>query len=62
LRDQREETAKSAVERIIILTSEGKKLSNRSVQTYERLTEDPNLRKLEAQLQEVQQQALEFQA
>jgi hypothetical protein len=31
-------------------------------QTYERLTEDPELRKLEAQLQEAQQQALTVQA
>jgi hypothetical protein len=32
------------------------------VQTYECLTEDPELRKLEAQLQEAQQQALSVQA
>jgi hypothetical protein len=52
--DQREEAARSAVGRIRALTSECKKLSDRSAQTYECLTEDPELRKLEAQLQEVQ--------
>jgi hypothetical protein len=60
--DQREEAAKSAVGRIRALTSECKQLSDRSAQTYECLTEDPELRKLEAQLQEVQQQALTVQA
>jgi hypothetical protein len=35
VRDQREETARSAVERIRALASECKKLSNRSAQTYE---------------------------
>jgi uncharacterized protein with PIN domain len=37
-------------------------LSNRSAQTYERLVEDPELRKLEVQLQEAQKQALSIQA
>jgi hypothetical protein len=37
-------------------------LSDRSAQTYECLTEDPELRKLEAQLQEAQQQAFSVQA
>jgi hypothetical protein len=54
VRDLREEDAKSAVERIKVLASECKKLRKRSAQTYEHLTEDPKLRKLEAQLQEVQ--------
>jgi hypothetical protein len=35
--DQREEAAKNAVERIRALTSECKKLSDRSAQTHERL-------------------------
>jgi hypothetical protein len=48
--DQREETARSAIERIKVLASECKKLSNQSVQTYECLAEDPELRTLEAQL------------
>jgi hypothetical protein len=48
--DQREEATKSTVGRIKVLTSECKKLSDRSAQTYECLTEDPELRKLEAQL------------
>jgi hypothetical protein len=60
--DQREEATKSVVERIRVLASECKKLSNISVQTYECLTEDPKLRKLEVQLQEAQQQALTVQA
>lgn len=46
---QREEIARSAVERIKVLASECKKLSNRSAQTYEHLAEDPKLRTLEAQ-------------
>jgi hypothetical protein len=50
VRDQREEVAKNAVEIIRALTSECKQLSDRSSQTYERLAEDPELRKLEAQL------------
>jgi FtsZ-binding cell division protein ZapB len=48
--DQREETAKSSVERIRVLTLEIKKLSKKSAQTYKHLTEDPKLRNMEAQL------------
>jgi hypothetical protein len=55
--DQREEIAKSAVGRIRALASECKQLSDHSAQTYEHLVEDLELRKLEAQLQEAQQQA-----
>jgi hypothetical protein len=62
VRDQREETARSVVERIRALASECKKLSNRSAQTYEHLAEDPELRTLEAQLQEAKQQASTVQA
>jgi predicted RNase H-like nuclease (RuvC/YqgF family) len=54
--------AKSAVERIRALASECKKLSDQSAQTYERLAEDPELKKLEAQLQEAKQQASTVQA
>jgi hypothetical protein len=50
--DQWEDDTKSVVENIRVLTSECKQLSNRSAQTYECLTKDPELRKLEAQLQE----------
>jgi len=55
VRDQREEVASNTLERIRTLTLECKKLSDRSAQTYEFLAEDPKLRKLEAQLQEVKQ-------
>jgi hypothetical protein len=50
VRDQREETSRSTVERIKALASECKQLSNQSAQTYEHLAEDPELRILEAQL------------
>jgi hypothetical protein len=62
VRDQREEAARNAVERIRALTSECKKLSDQSAQTYEHLAEDPELKKLEAQLQEAKQQASTVQA
>jgi hypothetical protein len=52
-----EETAKKKILRIRALASECKKMSNRSTQTYECLTKDPEMRKLEAQLQEAHQQA-----
>jgi hypothetical protein len=48
--DRKEEAAKSTLGRIKILTLECKKLSDRSVQTYECLTEYPEPRKLKAQL------------
>jgi phage-related minor tail protein len=44
------------------LALECKKLSNRSAHTYEHLAEDPKLRTLESQLQEVKQQASTVQA
>jgi hypothetical protein len=53
--DQREETNKNIVGRIRSLALECKKLSDRREQTYECLVEDPELRKLEAQLQEAWQ-------
>jgi hypothetical protein len=55
VRDQREEASRNIVERTMELDSECKKLSDQSAQTYECLVEDPELRKLEAQLQEVKQ-------
>jgi predicted short-subunit dehydrogenase-like oxidoreductase (DUF2520 family) len=39
------------------LDLECKQLSSRSAQTYERLTEDPELKTLESQIQEEKQQA-----
>jgi hypothetical protein len=57
VRDQREETAQITVERIKALTMECKKLSDHSAQTYEQLIENPELKALESQLQEVKQQA-----
>jgi hypothetical protein len=62
VRDQREATARSAVERIRAFTLECKQLSSRSAQTYERLTEDPELKALESQLQEAKKQATTVQA
>jgi flagellar hook-associated protein FlgK len=57
VRDQREATARSAVERLKALTLECKKLIDRSDQTYEQLTENPELKALESQLQEAKYQA-----
>jgi FtsZ-binding cell division protein ZapB len=62
VRDQREATAQSAVERIKDLTLECKKLTDRSAQTYEQLIENPKLKALESQLQEVKYQAKKIQA
>ena len=50
--DEREEVARSAVEIIKAFTMECKKLSDHSAQIYEKLTEDPELKALESQLQE----------
>jgi hypothetical protein len=47
---------RSVVERIKELASKCRKLSDLSAQTYEHLTKDPELRILEAQLQEAKQQ------
>jgi hypothetical protein len=57
MRDQREATTQSAVERINEFALECKQLSSRNEQTYERLTEDPELKALESQLQEEKKQA-----
>jgi hypothetical protein len=62
VRDQREATTRSVVERIKALAMECKKLSNRSAQMYEQLTENPKLQALESQLQEAKQQAETIQA
>jgi protein subunit release factor A len=50
VRDQREETTRSTVERIRRVASECRQLSDQSVQTYECLVEDPKLWILESQL------------
>lgn len=52
VRDQREEVARNTVERVRPISSECKKLSDRSAQTYEFLAKDRDPRKLEAQLRE----------
>jgi hypothetical protein len=62
VRDQREATARSAVERLKALTLECKKLTDHSAQTYEKLTENLELKALESQLQEVKYQAEKMQA
>jgi chromosome segregation ATPase len=62
VRDQREATARSAVERIKSLAMECKKLTDHSAQTYEKLTENPELKALESQLQEAKYQAETIQA
>jgi hypothetical protein len=62
VRDQREATAQSAVERIKALAMEYKKLIDRSARTYEKIAENPILKALESQLQEVKYQAETIQA
>jgi hypothetical protein len=62
VRDQREATTWSTVERLKALTLECKKLTDHSAQTYEQLTENPELKALESQLQEVKYQAEKIQA
>ena len=52
MRDQQELNAQSAVKRIKTLVVECKQLSSRSTQSYEQLSKDPELNKLESQLQE----------
>jgi hypothetical protein len=60
-RDQREVNARSTVERIKALTEECTQLSSRSAQIHENLFENPELHKLESQLQEVKYQAEKLQ-
>jgi hypothetical protein len=57
VKDQREATVRSAVEILKAPSMEYKHLSDRSALTYERLTESPELRALESQLQEAKYQA-----
>jgi hypothetical protein len=54
-------TAQSTVERIKALTEECKQLSSRSAQIHENLTENPELHKLESQLQEAKHEAEKLQ-
>jgi chromosome segregation ATPase len=62
VRDQREATAHSTVDRLKSLALECKQLSNQSAQTYENLTENPELQALESQLQEAKQHTDTLQA
>jgi hypothetical protein len=57
VRDQREATARSAVDRLKALALECKQLGNWSAQTYDNLTENSELQTLELQLQEAKQHA-----
>jgi hypothetical protein len=52
IRYLREATAHNTVDRLKALASECNNLSNNSAQTYENLTENPELQTLESQLQE----------
>jgi len=52
VRDQWELNAQGVVERIKALVAECKQLSRRSAQIYEKLSEDPELKKLESQIEE----------
>jgi cell division protein FtsL len=62
VRDQREATARSTVDRLKALSLECKQLSNHSAQTYENLTKNPELQALESQLKEEKQHADTLQA
>jgi exonuclease VII large subunit len=62
IRDLREATARSAVDRLKSFSLEYKQLSSRSAQMYENLMENPELQVLESQLQHAQQQADTLQA
>jgi hypothetical protein len=57
VRDEREETSQSAVEKIKDISIGCKKLSGHSDQMYEKLTKNPELKALESQLQEAKYQA-----
>jgi len=60
-RDQWEVNSRSTVERIKALTEECNKLSSRSAQIHENLSENPEFHKLESQLQEVKYQTEKLQ-
>jgi hypothetical protein len=62
VQDQREETARSAVQRIKALALECQQLSSQSAQNYERLYEDLELKTLESQLHVAKQQETTVQA
>jgi L-lactate utilization protein LutB len=50
VRDQREATTRSTVERLKALVGECKQMSNRNGQTYENIAKNPELQALESQL------------
>ena len=56
MRDQREATSQSAVERIKSLALECKQLIDHNAQTYEQPTKNIELKALESQLQEAKYQ------
>jgi hypothetical protein len=62
VREQREATARSIVERLKDLTLECNNLTDRSAQTYEQLMENPKLKALELQLHEAKYKAKNIQA
>jgi hypothetical protein len=62
VRYQREATTHNIVDILKALALECNQLSNRSAQTYENLTENPELQTLESQLQEAKQHADTLQA
>jgi hypothetical protein len=62
VRDLREATAHNGVDKLKYISLECKQLSNRSAQTYENLTENPELQALESQLQEAKEHADTLQA
>jgi hypothetical protein len=62
IRDQREETTQSVVERLKDLTLKYKKLIVHSAQSYEQLMKNPELKALESHLQEVKYQSEKIQA
>jgi hypothetical protein len=62
VRDQREATSQSTVERIKTLAMECKKLSDCNAYTYEKLTENLELKAPESQLQEAKQEEETIQA
>jgi hypothetical protein len=57
VRDLREAISRSTVDKLKTLAFECKQLSARSAQNYEKITENPELHTLEAQLQEENQHA-----
>jgi hypothetical protein len=57
IRDQREITSSNIIDKLKALALECKKLSSHNAQTYENLTKNPELYKLESQLQEAKYEA-----